>query len=132
MREIRWNPAKGWFTRYGDVLPLLTAEDDQLAILGAGDALDLRFSASRAPTRKEGKSRTYLLYLVGWDKDGDSNVAHGDTVEPLPFHKMSGYPFGKGEAYPETEALRKYQKEWNTRTGKVLLNNMALAPTAGQ
>jgi hypothetical protein len=128
--EVRWNQPKGWLTRYGDVLPLVTVEDDQLAILGPGDALDLRFSASSAPPRKAGTSRTYLLYLVGWDKDGDLNVAHGDTVEPLPFHRMSGYPFAKGESYPETEALRKYQKEWNTRPGRVFVSDMAIGPAA--
>ena len=38
-----------------------------------------------------------------------------DTVEPLPFRKMSGYPYGDGEAYPDGPEHRRYRETWNTR-----------------
>src|SRR5262245_7557889 len=41
----RWNQHPGMYTRYGEVLPLLTEIDDRFVILGAGDALTVRFPA---------------------------------------------------------------------------------------
>ncbi len=79
----RTTPA-GWVTRFGDVLPLVTRRDAQLALLTGGDALELRFAASELPTLEPGRVRTYFFYSVGWDKDGDHNVVDGDSVEPLP------------------------------------------------
>ncbi len=80
-----WRTAlRGWATRYGDVLPLVTARDERLVILGAGDAVELEFAADAFPPPSAGKVRTFFFYSVGWDKDGDHNVIDGDTVEPLP------------------------------------------------
>ena len=56
-----------------------------------------------------------MIYNVGWVKDGDLNTAFGNTVDPLPFHGMSCYPYGKNEAYPSDEAHKNYLKEYNTR-----------------
>ena len=39
------------------------------------------------------------------------NSASPDSVEPLPFHAMTKYPYGPGERYPHREAVEKY----NTR-----------------
>jgi hypothetical protein len=52
---------------------------------------------------------------VGWVKDGDLNTAHGQTVEPLPFHGMSRYPYGPEEAYPSDPAHLRYREYYNTR-----------------
>ena len=41
--------------------------------------------------------------------------ASPDQVGPLPFFKMSGYPFGTDEHYPRTNAHREYQERYNTR-----------------
>ena len=80
-----WRTAQeGWCTRYGDVLELIRQRDDRLAILNAGDALTLRFDASTLPPVPAGLARTFFLYSVGWDKDGDPNVTTGQTVAPLP------------------------------------------------
>lgn len=80
-----WRTAlEGWVTRYGDVLELVDARDANLALVAAGDALDLAFDASSLPPVEEGLERTFFLYSVGWDKDGDPNVIDGHTVEPLP------------------------------------------------
>jgi len=75
---------RGWVTRFGDVLPLVTHRDAKLVLLNGGDALELRFPASDLPPPERGRTRTFFFYTVGWDKDGDHNVVTGDSVEPLP------------------------------------------------
>jgi hypothetical protein len=52
---------------------------------------------------------------VGWVKDGDLNTALGQTVEPLPFHGMSKYPYEKNEHYPQDKDHKEYQLKYNTR-----------------
>ena len=47
--EPRWNQHPGLYTRYGDVPRLVDAVDDRFVILGAGDALTLRFDARGVP-----------------------------------------------------------------------------------
>ena len=122
----RWNQHDGMFTRYGQVLPLLHTIDDRFAIFAAGDAIDLRFPVgSTAPPSARGGDRTYLLFLDGWAKDGDHNTSQAQTVEPLPFHGMSGYPYRSDEHYPDDEAHRRYRAEWNTRPGVQLRSNLA-------
>jgi hypothetical protein len=80
-----WRDAlQGWLTRTGDVLELVAERDGELVLVGAGDALELRFDAAALPPPAPGLRRTFLLYSVGWDKDGDLNVIDGDTVGPLP------------------------------------------------
>jgi hypothetical protein len=75
---------EGWMTRFGDVLPLVTHRDAKLVLMGGGDALELRFAASGLPSLERERTRTFFLYSVGWDKDGDYNVVSGNSVEPLP------------------------------------------------
>lgn len=75
---------QGWCTRYGDVLPLVRARDEQLVLLNAGDALRLGFDARALPPAPRGLRRSFFFHSVGWDKDADHNVVAGDTVEPLP------------------------------------------------
>ncbi|MCH9002760.1 MAG: hypothetical protein IIC02_09330 [Planctomycetes bacterium] len=53
-------------------------------LINAGDALTLTFNAASLPPQAKGMRRSFFLYTVGWDKDGDYNVVDGDTVEPLP------------------------------------------------
>ena len=48
-------------------------------------------------------------------KDRDANTAFSQSVEPLPFHAMSTYPYGVAESYPTDDAHRDYQATWNTR-----------------
>jgi hypothetical protein len=74
----------GWCTRYGDVLPLVEARDEQLVLLNGGDALRLRFAESELPPVPSGQVRSFFFHSVGWDKDADPNVVDGDRVEPLP------------------------------------------------
>ena len=111
----KWPPMQGNFTRYGAVEELLTETDDLLVILGSGDELSLTFAAP-ADDPPAGWKRDFLLYNVGWDKDCDLNTVYGETVEPLPFAAMSGYPYGGDESYPDTERHRQYLRTYQTRT----------------
>ena len=42
----------GYYTRYGDVKPLLQEVDDMYVILNAGDEITVEFDAARLPALK--------------------------------------------------------------------------------
>lgn len=111
----RWNQHPGLYTRYGDVTELTHDVDDRFVILGAGDALTLRFDARALPPVAPGSRRDWLLYLDGWAKDRDPNTVQALEVEPLPFHAMSGYPYRADEHFPDDEVHARWRREWNTR-----------------
>jgi tetratricopeptide (TPR) repeat protein len=110
-----WNPTPGLYTRYGDVRPLLSEVDDQLTIMGSGDEIRLRFDARALPKLPAGWRRDFLLLVDGWAKDADANTAHSQSVEPLPFHGMSRYPYPEGERFPDDDLHRRYRETYNTR-----------------
>jgi tetratricopeptide (TPR) repeat protein len=110
-----WNPTPGLYTRYGEVNELLNQTDDKLAILGSGDEVTLLFDATALPPLPAGWSRDYLLKVDGWAKDRDANTAYSQTVEPLPFHGMSSYPYPSTESYPKSAEYEQYRKQYNTR-----------------
>jgi tetratricopeptide (TPR) repeat protein len=114
-RESPWEPIVGAYTRYGDVLPLVGGPDDMYVILAPGDEISLTFDTAAAPPLRPGWTRDFLLYTDAWLKDSDRNTAAGNTVAPLPFHGMSRYPYGSGEAYPGDAAHRRYLETYNTR-----------------
>ena len=114
-KAAQWRDLAGYYTRYGNVAPLLQEVDDMYVILNAGDEITVEFEASRLPTLKAGWVRDFILYSDGWDKDGDINTLTSQTVEPLPFHGMSSYPYPDTEHYPNDEVHRRYQLEYNTR-----------------
>lgn len=114
-----WNPTPGLYTKYGAVDELLQSVDDRLVIMGSGDELQLRFAALPAP--RPGLIRDYVLKVDGWAKDRDPNTAFSSTVEPLPFHAMSRYPYPPTERYPHDAAHDRYQLEYNTRPARTLL-----------
>ena len=114
-RESPWEPIVGRFTRYGDVLPLVRAPDDMYVIIAPGDETTLTFDASAAPPLPQGWTRDFLLYTDAWLKDSDRNTAAGATVDPLPFHGMSRYPYGADEGYPSDAAHTRYLETYNTR-----------------
>ncbi len=113
--EAQWRDLAGYYTRFGDVNALLQEVDDMYVILNAGDEITVEFDAARLPDLKSGWVRDFILYSDGWDKDGDINTLTSQTVEPLPFHGMSAYPYPKTENYPDDAAHRQYQREYNTR-----------------
>jgi hypothetical protein len=110
-----WNQTPGLYTRYGEVNELLETADDRFVIMGSGDEVRLRFDARGLPGLPYGWTRDFILLVDGWAKDRDANTAFSQTVEPLPFHSMSAYPYPAGEAYPETPAHREYRARYNTR-----------------
>jgi len=113
--EARWDQHPGLYTRHGEVRPLLDAIDDRFVIMGSGDCLTLRFDARELPPVPAGFVRDYLVFLDGWAKDRDPNTIEALEVEPLPFHAMSGYPYGADETFPDDELHRAWREEWNTR-----------------
>jgi tetratricopeptide (TPR) repeat protein len=120
-----WNPTPGRYTRYGNVLPLLEAVDDRYVIMGSGDEMRLRFDAASLPPIASGWRRDFVLKVDGWAKDRDANTAYSQSVEPLPFHGMSGYPYPAREQYPADELHRSYLREYNTRPALRLIRPLA-------
>lgn len=110
-----WNPTPGLYTRYGPVGELLAEVDDHLVILGSGDEIRLLFDAAALPPLPEGWRRDFLLKVDGWAKDADANTAHGQSVEPLPYHGMPQYPYEAPHAFPDDPAHRLYREHYNTR-----------------
>jgi len=115
---VRFNQALGTLTRLGDVLPLLGKSDNELVVMSAGDALEVSFDGSGLPALPQGWRRDYLLYSVGWNKDGDPANGRGQTVGPLPYHGMPGYPYSPDQAPPDTPAYRRYLERWQTRPAR--------------
>lgn len=116
--EPRWNQHPGSYTRLGDVLPLTQSIDDRFVVMGAGDALHLRFDAAALPPLPAGWRRDYLLFVDGWAKDRDANTVDALHVEPLPFHGMSGYPYRADERFPDGALHRAWRREWQTRPAR--------------
>lgn len=110
-----WNQTPGLYTRYGDVRELAVDCDDRLIIMGAGDELSLRFDGRALPPLPPNWRRDFLLLVDGWAKDADANTAFSQTVEPLPFHSMSRYPFPPSEHFPDDPAHRAWRSQYNTR-----------------
>ena len=103
----------GSYTRLGDVRPLLGRVDDRFVISQPGDELALSFDVP--PAIEPGSTRTFLLFVHGYSKEMNPRSASPDTVGPLPFRGMSGYPYGNREHYPRTREHRDYQDHYNTR-----------------
>ena len=127
MAVSMWNPTAGYYTRYGDVKPLVASLDDRLVIMGSGDELRLFFPERAAGALRAGWKRDFLLFVDGWAKDADANTAYSRTVDPLPFHGMSQYPYAKGEQFPDDAAHRLYREQYNTRPALRLLRPLVAA-----
>jgi tetratricopeptide (TPR) repeat protein len=106
---------QGTYTRYGDVLPLLTATDDKLAVFGSGDEVRLDFDPSNLPPLPPGWVRDYFFAANGYEKDMDFYAAEGNYVAPLPFLSMGEYPYTPKKSFPLDDAHLNYLLEYNTR-----------------
>jgi hypothetical protein len=113
--QAMWNPVPGLYTRYGDVSELTREADDRFVIMGSGDELRLSFAARGLPTLPAGWKRDFLLLVDGWSKDADANTAFAESVEPLPFHGMSQYPYPASEHFPDDAEHRMWRRRFNTR-----------------
>ncbi len=104
--------AYGAFTRYGDVLGLLSAADDEYAIMRHGDQITLTFPGLAPPP--DGWVRSLMLEADVYYKvilDPTQTV----TVDPLPFHGMLQYPFTAPQAYPSDAEHQNYLQTFDTR-----------------
>ncbi|MGC2245981.1 MAG: CRTAC1 family protein, partial [Terriglobales bacterium] len=104
----------GAYTRYGDVLPLLTSLDDKFVVFGSGDEVALDFNPATLPALPSGWVRDYFFVANGYEKDMDFYAYHGDSVDPLPFREMRTYPY-PGQSFPDDPAHLDYLLEYNTR-----------------
>jgi len=114
-RAIAWKIMEGNYTCYGEVSELLEKADDCYVIMGRGEELTLRFPADAFGPIHNGCRRSFILKTDSFCKDMDLYSAYPDTVEPLPFHSMSNYPYGLNEKYPNDEKHREYLRRFNTR-----------------
>ncbi|CEK17309.1 Repeat domain in Vibrio, Colwellia, Bradyrhizobium and Shewanella/TPR repeat [Chthonomonas calidirosea] len=107
----KWRDLIGYYTRYGDVRPLLTHIDDRYVIMNAGDELQLTFRA--LPPPPPGWTRDFIMIGDGWEKDGNYNTAFSKTVLPLPSHANPNYnrPPGPLEDDP---VYQKHRQDWLT------------------
>ena len=112
---LPWKSLEGQYTRFGEVAELLASADDCYVIMGVGEELTLRFPADAFGPVPQGRRRTFILKTDSYCKDMDLYTAYPDTVEPLPFHKMSGYPYRGQEHYPDTRKTQEYRQRYNTR-----------------
>ena len=113
-----YSAASGCFTRYGDVIQLVLNADDKFVIGKRGDRVSLQFPANLA-SPAEGMERDFFLITSLWFKE-EGNPAVEFTVDPLPFHNMSGFPYPSTESYPYDEDHSSYLREYNTRTLPIL------------
>lgn len=114
-KDAPWRPIEGTFTRLGDVTPLLHTSDDMFVIMAPGDETTVEFDAASARSLPAGWTRDFILYTDGWIKDSDLNTAYGNSVGPLPFHRITQYPYAPGDRYPTDSAHRQYLDTYNTR-----------------
>jgi len=105
----------GAYTRYGDVLPLVSATDDKLADFGSGDEVQLDFDPANLPALPDGWLRDYFFAANGYEKDMDFYAAEGNFVAPLPFLRMGEYPYPPKTSFPLDDAHLNYLLEYNTR-----------------
>lgn len=85
----KWQDLVGYYTRFGDVKPLLKKVDDRYVIMNAGDEMRFKFKAPPLPPK--GWVRDYVMIGDGWEKDGDYNTTFSRTVIPLPTHSNPDY-----------------------------------------
>jgi tetratricopeptide (TPR) repeat protein len=109
-----WPEMSGSFTRYGDVLPLLTRRDDLLAVLGPGDEMSLAFGAPSEPL-PDGWVRDFVLHNIGWVKDCLLNTWEGQRVDPLPFGGMNGHDYWSKRPVENDGGYRDYLRIYQSR-----------------
>jgi hypothetical protein len=105
----------GRMTRLGDVTELLWHRDDQFVIMGPGEEVTAEFDAAHLPALPSGWTRSFVLRACGYSRSCGPFIASGGTVEPLPFRKMSNFPYGPTEHYPRTPAHQEYLRRYLTR-----------------
>jgi Tfp pilus assembly protein PilF len=127
-----WRDLSGYYTRYGDVRPLLDKIDDRYVIMNAGDEMSLRFRA--LPPPPAGWVRDYVLAGDGWIKDGDYNTAYAKTDLPLPYHGRRVYD-SPPKPLEDEWVYRHHPGDWQTYQTRYVTPSTfqhALRSTTGQ
>jgi Tfp pilus assembly protein PilF len=106
---------RGEYTRYGNVTPLLKNIDNQFVVFGSGEDIDAEFSADALPPLPANWKRDYFFYANGYVKDMDFYEASPFTVNEMPFHKMTSYPYPNPTVYPTNPETLRYRLQWNDR-----------------
>lgn len=105
----KWPSLEGYYTRYGDVRPLLEKVDGRFVIATSGDELRLRFRA--APPPLNGWSRDFIFVGDGWMKEGDYSFKYSKTVLPLPYHSLREYA-GPAKTLEDDQVYRLHKSDW--------------------
>jgi len=113
--DAPWKTMPGRYTRFGDVLPLVSASDDRFVVSAPGDEIAVSFDAAALPALPAGWTRTFLLYADGFSKEMNLHSSSPDRLGPLPFHGMTRYPYAPPEHYPTTPEHQRYRAAYNTR-----------------
>lgn len=106
----QWRDLVGFYTRFGDVRPLLNKVDDRYVLMNAGDEMRLQFKAL-APVRK-GWKRDFIFITDGWTKDGNLNTAYSKTLLPLPLHSQPNYS-NRPVPLKQDPAFRLHPRDWS-------------------
>ncbi len=124
LKQAPWNPMAGDYTRYGNVLPLISKTDDHLVVMATGDEMTVKFNANHLPPLRPGWVRSFFLDASGYAKDGEPNTAYARTVAPMPFRSMPNYP-PPGDREPASAEYQSYLREYQTRPGYKLIPPLA-------
>lgn len=83
-RSTYWDAKfqRGFYTAFGDAMPLVAEQDGAVAVIGGGEEVHLEFPAP--PPHDSSDRRYYVLEFRGWAKDMDLYTRDGETVGPLP------------------------------------------------
>ncbi len=89
----------GYYTKYGDVRPLLDAADDRFVIMCHGDEVSLEFDAEQLSELPEGWKRDFIFAAKGFYKMARPGRAYAYSVDPLPFYGMRDDMSANGVGY---------------------------------
>ncbi len=106
----KWRSLEGYYTRYGDVRPLLNQIDDRFVIVNGGDELRMKFRAATSPASAHW-SRDFIFIGDGWMKEGDYSFKYSTTVLPLPYHGMKQYT-GPRTTLENEKVYRLHPSDW--------------------
>lgn len=103
-----WSPMRGHFTAYGPIESLVDTTDGKYAVFGSGDEIAMSFAVDQ-PAPPPGQTRSYLLQIIGYVKDGDRYTAHAGQVEPVPYLGLVDYPAPADERLREAQTRSPYR-----------------------
>lgn len=105
----------GTYTRYGNVSELLTKTDDLFVLFGPGDEVYMTFDGDVLPTLATNMTRKFLFMTNAYYRAAN-NALLPRSMEPLPFHNMTAYPYNSSvEQYPTGDPYDPYRAAYNTR-----------------